>query len=68
MVKVIIDRIEGDYAIVELEDGTIIETKKELFEDIEEGDIYYIKKDMEAKHERVEEIASLFERLKRKNR
>lgn len=65
--RVIIDRIEGDFAIVELEDGSIIEVNKELFGDVEEGDIYNITKDIVAKEERIEEISSLFERLKRKN-
>lgn len=65
--RVIIDRIEGDFVIVELEDGNIIEVNKELFGDAKEGDIYYIEKDIEAKEERIEEISSLFERLKRKS-
>lgn len=64
--KVTIDRLEGDYAIVELEDGRFIEVLKDLFEDVKEGDIYEIIKDESAKEERMEEIISLFERLKRK--
>lgn len=64
--KVIIDRIEGDYAVVELDNGTIIEVPISIFEDINEGDVYTIEKDQESTDERVEEIGSLFERLKRK--
>ena len=64
--KVTIDRLEGDFAIVELEDGRFIEVLKGLFEDVSEGDIYEICKDEAAKEERTEEIMSLFERLKRK--
>ena len=64
--KVIIDRIEGDFAIVELEDGTTIEVPKLLFGDMEEGDIFSIQKDEESTGERKEEVGSLFERLKRK--
>lgn len=64
--KVIIDRIEGDFAIVELEDGTTIEVPKLLFGDINEGDVFSIQKDEEATNDRIEDIGSLFERLKRK--
>lgn len=64
--RVIIDRIEGDFAIVELEDGTTIEVSKLLFGDINEGDVFSIQKDEESTSERKEEIGSLFERLKRK--
>lgn len=64
--KIIIDRIEGDYAIVELEDGITIEVPKLLFGDAKEGDVFSIRRDEEATDERFNEIDSLFERLKGK--
>ena len=37
--QVVVDRIEGDYLVLELEDGNIIDVKKELIPNAKEGDI-----------------------------
>lgn len=39
---VIIDRIENDYAVVELENGKTVQVPVELFEDVCEGNAYEI--------------------------
>ena len=45
--KVIIDRIEGEFAVVELSDKTTVNVLKKLFGDAKEGDIFNIEKDEE---------------------
>ena len=44
--KVIIDRFEGEYAVCEKDDRTMINIKKnELPADVEEGDVLFINRD-----------------------
>lgn len=68
--KGVIDRFEGDYAVVELEDGKMKDIKKSLIpDDAKEGDILIInekginKTDKEETHKRKEEINSLMDEL-----
>lgn len=68
--KGVIDRFEGDYAVVELEDGKMKDIKKSLIpDDAKEGDILIInekginKIDKEETHKRKEEINSLMDEL-----
>ena len=61
--QVIIDRIEGEYAVVELEDGNIIDVPKELFNDAKEGDIIDISINQELTDERKNEINDLMDDL-----
>ncbi|MDI3545153.1 MAG: hypothetical protein PWP68_570 [Rikenellaceae bacterium] len=67
--KGVIDRFEGDYAVVELEDGKMKDIKKSLFPDnAKEGDVIIInekgiKIDIEETHKRKEEINSLMDEL-----
>lgn len=42
--KVIVDRTEGEYAVLEMENGKMINVLKELFGNPKEGDCYEIKK------------------------
>ena len=54
--KVIIDRFEGDYAIVELDEGKILELPKELIPEAEEGDVINIEILKEETNKRKEQI------------
>ena len=38
----IIDRFEGNFAVIELENGKILNIPKELFENAKEGDVFDI--------------------------
>lgn len=63
--RVIIDRLEGDKAVVELENGRMITVDKELFGDIKEGDAIEIKK--VEKDESSTDTHSIFQRLRKKS-
>lgn len=45
--QVVVDRIEGDYIVVELEDGSIVDVPKVLIPGAKEGDVIdiYINRD-----------------------
>lgn len=60
--QVVVDRIEGDYLVLELEDGNIIDVKKELIPNAKEGDIIDISINEEAK-ERCNEVKQLMDDL-----
>lgn len=53
--QVTVDRIEEDYIVLELEDGSIVDIPKELIPGAKEGDIVdiYINKDEREKKEEV---------------
>lgn len=63
--NVIIDRFEGEYAVVELPDGTMANVPKVLFAGAAEGDVFSVVKDEGATKSKKEKIkglmASLFE-------
>ena len=40
--KVVIDRFEGDFAVVELPDKTFINVPSKLFDSAKEGDVFQI--------------------------
>ena len=61
--RVIIDRFEGDYAIVELPDRTYVDMPKILLEDAKEQDIINILVDKEETIERKKSIKSLMDKL-----
>ena len=42
--KIIIDRIEGDFAVIEMPDKSVINVPILLFDNAREGDIYIIQK------------------------
>lgn len=60
--KIVIDRFEGKFAVCELEDGSLVNVPKELFQDANEGDIVLIEV---LKEETEERKKSLNNRLKR---
>ena len=64
--RVVVDRIEENFAVCELDDGRMINVPCELFEDVHEGDVFdvVITKNEEVKEERVQKAKSLFDRLK----
>ena len=62
--KVILDRFEGDYAIVELGNKTTANMPRELVPaGAEEGDVLSIKIDLEYTNKRKEKIESLMDDL-----
>lgn len=63
MVKVIIDRFEGDYAVVEMEDKTMVNIPKCLISDSKEGDIIRIEIDKDATEQRKKDIKELMNDL-----
>lgn len=62
--KVIIDRFEGNYAIVELEDKSTVDMPKKLIpEGAKEGDVLSIEIDLEETNRRKERIKKLMDDL-----
>ena len=61
--RVVIDRLEGDIAVVELENGKVIDAPKVLFSDAKEGDIVYIEINREETEAKKDEIQSRFDNL-----
>ena len=57
--KVIIDRFEGDYAVVELEVGKSVNIPKILIPDAKEGDVIKIIIDRDTTEERKNQIQEL---------
>ncbi|ADQ08105.1 conserved hypothetical protein [Caldicellulosiruptor hydrothermalis 108] len=63
--KVVIDRFEGNFAIVELEGRKMVTVPIEIVpEDAREGDVLVISIDMQSTKEREQRIKDLFESLK----
>ena len=61
--KVIIDRFEGDYAVVELDEGKFLNMPKELVPFAKEGDVIKITVDHEETKKRSEHITDLMANL-----
>lgn len=62
--KFVIDRFEGDYAIVELDDKTIAEIPRILIpKEAKEGDVLEIRVDVEETKKRKNEINNLMDEL-----
>ena len=61
--KVIIDRFEGDYAVVEIEKGHFVNLPKVLVKNAEEGDVISIEINKEATKSRKEKIENLMNDL-----
>ena len=61
--KVIVDRFEGDYVIVELDIGKVINVPKILFPNAKEGDVFKIEIDKEETNNRKNKIQGLINEL-----
>ncbi len=57
--KIIVNRIEGNYLVLELEDGNIVDVPKELIPEARECDIIRISIDKEETDKRKEEMQEL---------
>ena len=57
--EVIIDRFEGDYAVVEITKGKMVNMPKVLVPDAKEGDVIKIIVDKEATKKRQEHVKDL---------
>ncbi len=61
--KVIIDRFEGDYAVVEVEEGCFVDMPKVLIPDAKEGDVVSIQIDKNKTKEREKHVENLINQL-----
>lgn len=61
--ELVIDRFEGDYAILELSLGRFVEIPRELVPDAKEGDIVKIIVNKESTKRRKKEISDLVDNL-----
>lgn len=61
--ELVIDRFEGDYAILELSLGKFVEIPRELVPDAKEGDIVKIIVDKDSTKRRKKEISDLVDNL-----
>lgn len=61
--KVIIDRIEGNFAVVEISKGKMITVSKELFAGATEGDVVEIKVLKKETKERKKKIEKLMDNV-----
>ena len=61
--KVILDRFEGEYGIVELEDMTFVEIPRVLLDNVKEGDVISISVDVDETERQKKEIESLMDDL-----
>lgn len=61
--KVIIDRFEGDYAVVEINKGKFANLPKELVPDAKEGDVIVITIDQDETEKRKEHVKDLMNQL-----
>jgi hypothetical protein len=62
---VIIDRFEGEYAIIELPGNKTIQVPRELFPSAREGDVFTIARNDEKTNERRKSIRERFDKLKK---
>lgn len=63
MMKVIIDRFEGEFAIVEIEEGKFTSLPKIVIPNAQEGDVIEIKIDEKETKHRKEKIKNLMDDL-----
>lgn len=61
--KIVVDRIEGDFAVCELPNSKIVNIPLSILENVKEGEVYKIEKDDEEKKERKAKAQSLFVKL-----
>ena len=61
--QVIIDRFEGEYAVVELEEGEFVNLPKVLVPSASEGDVINITIDKELTNKRKEKVINLMNNL-----
>ena len=61
--KIVIDRIESNYAVAELPDGTFVNLPLGIFENPSEGDVFVIEKNQEETEKRESEINDLMKDL-----
>ncbi len=61
--KVVIDRFEGSYAVVEINKGKFVNLPKELVPDAKEGDVIVITIDQDETEMRKEHVKELMNQL-----
>ena len=65
-VQIVIDRLEGDFAVAELPGGKTCAVPRALFPGAAEGDVFVISKEAREREARESRIQNQFDRLKRK--
>ncbi len=63
--RIVIDRIEGEFAVCELENGETVNIPLCVFGEAKEGDVFNIVRDDAEKEERMNKARSLFDKLKK---
>jgi hypothetical protein len=63
--RIIVDRIEGEFVVAELPDKTMLSVPLRLFPDAAEGNVYDIIKNTDETADRLERINEKFNRLKK---
>ena len=63
--RIVIDRIEGDFAVVELAAGQTVDVPLGIFPGASEGDIYHISKEEREETDTKNKIQDKFNRLKK---
>lgn len=61
--QIIIDRFEGEFAVVELPDRTFLNIPKKLFSEASEGDVFDILKNDDETNKRQKETDELIKKL-----
>lgn len=61
--RLIIDRIENEYAVVELPDKSFINLPKKIFGNAKEGDVFEIEKNNDEKNKRKDNVEKLMNKL-----
>ena len=64
--KITVDRIEGEFAVCELQNGSFVNIPLCVFGNAKEGDVFNIERDDEEKEKRLNKAQSLFDKLKKK--
>ncbi len=65
--RIIIDRVEGEIAVIELENGAHVNVPKKFFGEVSEGDVFLLTRDDNERDARKSKAKSLFERLTSKD-
>lgn len=64
--KITIDRIEGEFAVCELQNGSFVNIPLCVFGNAKEGDVFNIERDDAERDARMQNAQSLFNKLKKK--
>ena len=64
--KIVVDRIEKDFLVAELPDGSFLNLPSQLFENASEGDIFLIEKSEEETIKKELEVKKMMDKIFKK--